>query len=373
MKETSVLNRCIKYLTIHYKYLVISIISAVISVITSLLGPLYIGHSVNAMIGINHVDFYTVFNILKLLSIIYILNSFFNWTLTYCTNEISYRTANMLRHQLFSKIHKLAIKFYDHNSHGDIVSRFVNDVDTISDGMVQGIANLLTGIITIIGAIAFMLYINKIMTVIVIASAICTYFMARFITRKTQNLFKAQATYLGLVNGYAEEAIAGQNIIKAFTYEDKSFDKFNDLNQKLYQKGFRAQFFGSLTNPSTRLVNNITYTLVGISGSVLVITGQITVGDIASFLIYSSLFGKPFNDITSVFTQLQSAAASAKRIFYILDLVEEEDNTAIGQKQHYNGQIKFENVYFSYDKEKPLIKWEPHTRDFSRELGDQTS
>lgn len=355
MKETSILNCCIKYLTIHYKYLVISIISAVISVITSLLGPLYIGHSVNAMIGINHVDFYTVLNILKLLSIIYILNSFFNWTLTYCTNEISYRTANTLRHQLFSKIHKLAIKFYDHNSHGDIVSRFVNDVDTISDGMVQGIANLLTGIITIIGAIAFMLYINKIMTVIVTASAICTYFMARFITRKTQNLFKAQAAYLGLVNGYAEEAIAGQNIIKAFTYEDKSFDKFNDLNQQLYQKGFRAQFFGSLTNPSTRLVNNITYTLVGISGSVLVIMGQITVGDIASFLIYSSLFGKPFNDITSVFTQLQSAAASAKRIFYILDLLEEKDNTAIDQKQHYNGQIKFENVYFSYDKEKPLI------------------
>ena len=353
--KQSTSRRCIDYITRYPVYFTISLISAVISVIASLLGPLYIGRSVDAMIGPGLVNFSAVFDILKLLSIIYILNSFFSWTLTYFTNEISYRTANNLRHQVFAKINKLPISFYDHNSHGDIVSRFVNDVDTISDGMVQGMANMLTGVVTIFGAIGFMLYISPKMTIVVIISAMGTYFMARFITKKTQSLFRDQARYLGLLNGYAEEAIAGQNIIKAFTYEEKSYDKFHALNQHLYEKGIRAQFFGSLTNPSTRLVNNITYAVIGITGSVLAILGQITIGDIASFLIYSSLFAKPFNDITAVFTQLQSAAASAKRIFYILDLPEEENKPALADLKVTAGRVIFENVSFSYDSSRPLI------------------
>jgi ATP-binding cassette subfamily B protein len=260
-----------------------------------------------------------------------------------------------LRHQIFSKINRLPISFYDKNSHGDIVSRFVNDVDAVSDGMVQGMANMLTGIVTIFGAVGFMVYISPKMTIVVVFSAMGTYFMARFITKKTQSLFKEQARYLGLLNGYAEEAIAGQYIIKAFVYEKKSLDKFAKLNQHLYEKGVRAQFFGSLTNPSTRLVNNITYTIIGVIGSVLAIIGQITVGDIASFLIYSSLFAKPFNDITAVFTQLQSAAASAKRIFYILDLHEEEDRAYSKSMRIFNGQVTFDHVSFSYNVKQPLI------------------
>ncbi|MDQ0203281.1 ABC transporter ATP-binding protein [Pectinatus haikarae] len=355
MKKT-LSQRCIGYLTCYPGYFAASLSSALISVIASLLGPFYIGRSVDVMLGPGMVNFDSVLVILKLLSVIYILNSLFSWILTYCTNEISYRTANNLRHQVFDKINKLPISFYDHNSHGDIVSRFINDVDTISDGMVQGMANLLTGIVTIFGAIGFMLYISFQMTVVVIISAIGTYFMARFITRKTQSLFKAQARYLGLLNGYAEESIAGQNVIKAFTCEDRSFDKFRSLNQELYKKGVRAQFFGSLTNPSTRLVNNITYAIIGVSGSVLTILGQITVGDIASFLIYSSLFAKPFNDITAVFTQLQSAAASAKRIFYLLDLPAEADRPESSSPVNFKGHIIFEHVSFAYDQKRPLIQ-----------------
>ncbi|WP_231038520.1 ABC transporter ATP-binding protein [Pectinatus haikarae] len=355
MKKT-LSQRCIGYLTCYPGYFAASLSSALISVIASLLGPFYIGRSVDVMLGPGMVNFDSVLVILKLLSVIYILNSLFSWILTYCTNEISYRTANNLRHQVFDKINKLPISFYDHNSHGDIVSRFINDVDTISDGMVQGMANLLTGIVTIFGAIGFMLYISFQMTVVVIISAIGTYFMARFITRKTQSLFKAQARYLGLLNGYAEESISGQNVIKAFTCEDRSFDKFRSLNQELYKKGVRAQFFGSLTNPSTRLVNNITYAIIGVSGSVLTILGQITVGDIASFLIYSSLFAKPFNDITAVFTQLQSAAASAKRIFYLLDLPAEADRPESSSPVNFKGHIIFEHVSFAYDQKRPLIQ-----------------
>lgn len=356
MKISRPVSRCVSYITCYPGYLTFSLVSALISVIASLLGPLYIGRSIDAMIGPGMVNFAMVIDILKLLSLIYILNSFFVWTLTYFTNEISYKTANKLRHQLFTKINKLPVSFYDHNSHGDIVSRFINDIDTIADGMVQGMANLLTGIVTIFGAIGFMLYISPKMTIVVFLSAVGTYFMARFITKKTQNLFKAQARYLGLLNGYAEESIAGQNVIKAFTCEDRSFAKFKALNQLLYEKGVRAQFFGSLTNPSTRLVNNITYAVIGVSGSVLTIMGQITVGDIASFLIYSSLFAKPFNDITAVFTQLQSAAASAKRIFYLLDLPSEADKPASPVPLQLKGHIVFDHVSFAYEQNRPLIK-----------------
>lgn len=354
--KNKTLNRSLKYLTRYPFFFGLSLFAALISVIASLLGPYYIGRGVDFMIGPMQVNFPSVFNILKLLAVIYIVGSLFSWVLTYFTNEISYRTANNLRHQVFDKINRLPISFYDHNSHGDIVSRFINDVDTISDGMVQGMANMLTGIVTIFGAIGFMLYISVQMTVVVFISAIGTYFMARFITTKTQNLFKEQARYLGLLNGYAEESIAGENIIKAFTYENNAYAKFKDLNQKLYKKGVRAQFFGSLTNPSTRFVNNITYAIIGVSGSVLAIMGKITVGDIASFLIYSSLFAKPFNDITAVFTQLQSAAASAKRIFYLLDLKNEDNPPESLSPHRLQGHIIFNHVSFSYEPQSPLIE-----------------
>lgn len=356
MKTKKTWQRCLTYLNHYRLYFIISMASALVSVIASLLGPMYIGQAVDAMIGPGSVDFERVGAILRILIIVYLLNSFFSWTLTYFTNEISYQTANRLRHQLFAKLNRLPLKFFDSNSHGDIVSRFVNDVDTISDGMVQGMANLLTGVVTIFGALGFMLYISGKMTGVVLLSAVATYFMARFITRRTQNLFRAQAKCLGLLNGYAEESIAGQNIIKAFTHEEKAFQEFYDLNQVLYEKGMKAQFFGSLTNPTTRLVNNITYGVIGVIGSVLTILGQITVGDIASFLIYSTLFGKPFNDITAVFTQLQSAAASAQRIFQVLDCREEENNPLAEQVHSCQGEVSFDHVNFAYVPERPLIE-----------------
>lgn len=356
MKNNTTWKRCAGYIGCYRFYFMIALFSAVITVIASLFGPMYIGKAVDKMVGPSSVDFAGVGQILEILIGIYVLQSFFSWTLTYFTNKISYRTANRLRHQLFSKINKLPLKFFDGSSHGDIVSRFVNDIDAISDGMVQGIANLLSGIITIFGALAFMFLISSKMTAVVIVSAIGTYFMARFITKKTQSLFKEQAKSLGLLNGYAEEAIAGQNVIKAFSYEEKSFADFFALNQHLYEKGVRAQFFGSLTNPTTRLVNNITYGIIGVIGSVLTIMGQITVGDIASFLIYSVLFGKPFNDITAVFTQLQSAAASAQRVFRILDMVEEADIKSDNKARRSKGTVVFDHVSFAYDPKRPLIQ-----------------
>ncbi len=355
MKKKTLL-RITKYIGKNRGLLLGSILCAIIGVISSLIGPMFIGKSIDNMIGPGEVNFQSIFNILIILAIVYGCSSLFTWLLTYFTNRISYKTVNIMRHDLFTKINTLPLKFYDKTSHGDIISRFVNDIDSIADGMLQGIAALLTGIVTIIGSIGFMLWINPIMAIVVVLSAPFTFVVARFITTRSQQLFREQATKLGSLNGYVEEMVTGQKTIKAFNYETYSFDKFKSINDELYRAGVKSQFYGSLANPSTRLVNNITYSIIGIIGSVIAIMGKITIGDISSFLIYSNLFSKPFNEITGVFTQIQGAVASAERIFTILDMESEiTDEENIKELKGIKGNIHFNNVKFSYTPEKELI------------------
>lgn len=351
------LKRIIQYAKKYKAYAIGAFVAAILSVAASLIGPMLIGRAIDNMAGAGAVDFKTIFRILITLGLTYAIGSLFVWMLTYFSNYISYETVNDMRCQLIEKTNTLPLNFYDTNAHGDTISRFVNDMDAVSDGMLQGISTLLTGIVTIIGAVSLMLYINPIMTLVVLLSAGASYLMARFITNRSQQMFKFQAKSLGKLNGYVEEIIGGQKVVQAFNYEERSFKEFEKINSELYNAGVKSQFYGSLSGPTTRLVNNMAYAAIGVMGSILSILGKITVGDITSFLIYSSLFAKPFNDITSVFTQIQAAVASAQRIFYILDLPSEkaDDKAAIDLK-YSKGIISFNRVYFSYTPEIPLIK-----------------
>lgn len=356
MKKNTML-RILNYIGKHKFYMIGALIAALINVVTSLMGPVLIGKAIDQMAGFGKVNFKEIFNILIILALVYTCSNLFLWILNYLANCISYQTVNDMRHELFGKISTLPLKFFDTNPHGDTISRFVNDMDAISDGMLQGISTLLTGIVTIIGAIWFMLSINPIMTLAVLLSAPASYFMAHFITTRTQQMFKAQAKCLGNLNGYVEEIIGGQKVVKAFNYEGRSFEKFREINDDLYKAGVKSQFYGSLTGPTTRLVNNITFSVIGVIGSILAIAGKITIGNITSFLIYSNLFAKPFNDITAVFTQIQSAAASAQRIFYILDMPSEKPDSKDAKVINNNdGIISFDKVNFSYNPKHPLIK-----------------
>lgn len=355
MKNKNTFKRIFEYLKESKRNLIAAFICAVISVILSLTGPILIGHAIDMMITKGNVNFKGIIIILIELVFVYGLGSLFTWRLTYLTNTISYDTVKSMRNDLFDKVNSLPLNFFDTNAHGDIISRFINDTDAISDGLLQGITTMMTGIATIVGAIAFMVSINWIMAVIVILSAPLTYFMARFITINCQKFFKAQAKELGRLNGYVEEIVSGQKTVKAFSYEKKSFDNFKEVNNSLYNVGVKSQFFGALVNPSTRLINNVVYAVVGMIGSVISILGMITIGDISSFLIYSNLFSKPFNEITGVFTQIQSAAASAQRVFDILDMESEEDESQKASINKCVGNVKFEDVEFSYDKSKKLI------------------
>lgn len=333
-----------------------AVICALLSVIASLIGPLLIGRAVDHMVGPGQVDFTAVLKLLVILAVVYIVGSFFGWLLTYYTNRIAYRTVYDLRRQLFDKLNVLPLKFHDNHPQGDSISRFVNDMDAVSDGLLQGFSTLLTGVVTIAGAIGLMLYISPLMTVVVLLSAPATFFVARFITMRSQALFREQAKILGGLNGYVEEMIGGQKVVQAYHYEDRAYTRFVERNETLYQTGVKSQFYGSLSNPTTRLVNNITFSVIAMIGSVLVIMNHLTVGDLSSFLIYSNLFAKPFNEITGVITQLQSATASAQRIFSILDLPPErpEPKSAL-QLGSSQGTIRFDKVKFAYNPDRPLI------------------
>ncbi|WNS44875.1 ABC transporter ATP-binding protein [Paenibacillus sp. MMS20-IR301] len=357
MNTTMTWKRLFAYAKQYRKITVGAVICAILSVIASLIGPLLIGRAIDRMIGPDHVDFPEILRLLLILGAVYLAGSFFGWLLTYYTNKLAYRTVYDLRRELFDKLDALPLKFHDNHPQGDSISRFVNDMDAVSDGLLQGFSTLLTGIVTIAGAIGLMLYISPVMTLVVLLSAPATFFVARFITMRSQQLFREQAKILGGLNGYVEEIIGGQKVVQAYHYEDRSFAAFAKRNNDLYSAGVKSQFYGSLSNPTTRLVNNITFSVIAMIGSAIVIGGHLSVGDLSSFLIYSNLFAKPFNEITGVITQLQSATASAQRIFTVLDLPQEAPDAPDAHVlQGSQGTITFDQVSFAYTPERPLIK-----------------
>ncbi|MDQ0496096.1 ABC transporter ATP-binding protein [Paenibacillus brasilensis] len=339
------------------------IVCAIISVLASLVGPYMIGRAIDHMAGQGGVDFRGVAQILAGLGIVYAVGSLFSWLLTYLTNRVAYQTVNDMRRELFDHFNILPLSFHDNHPQGDSISRFVNDMDAVSDGLLQGFSTLITGIVTIIGSIVLMLYISPLMTLVVLVSAPVTYGVARFITTRSQRMFREQAKILGSLNGYVEEMIGGQRVVTAFHYENRTFEEFSAKNGQLYQAGVKSQFYGSLSNPSTRLVNNMTFSVTAMIGCISIILGVISVGGLSSFLIYTNLFAKPFNEITGVLTQFQSATASAQRIFAILDSPPEqpEKSNAV-QLERSKGTIVFDHVKFSYNPERTLIT------DFSLEV-----
>lgn len=348
--------------------LAISLLCAILSVFASLSAPIIIGKTIDLMVVPGADTLNKVIKSLVILIVIYGSGAIITWVLTYLTNSIAYKTANSIRNDLFDKINKLPIKFFDNSSHGDTISRFINDVDAVTDGMIEGVSTILTGIITLIGAVFFMWNINYIMAIVVLLSSPFVYFVARFITINSQKMFKEQAKELGSLNGYIEEMITGHKTVKAFNYQDTTVNNFKDINSRLYDVGVKSQFYGALANPSTRLVNNITFSIIGIVGSIIAMKGIITVGDISSFLIYSSLFGKPINEITSVLAQIQSAVASINRVYFVFEQTEEEPDSKNAEIiDSCEGEVEFRNVSFSYNKGKRIIddlsfKVKPGTR-----------
>ncbi|MFL0250812.1 ABC transporter ATP-binding protein [Clostridium neuense] len=355
--KKSTFSRLIGYVLKYKGYMFASLIFALISNVLIAFMPLIIGKAIDKIVTKGKVNFDALIKIVILLAVIYIVSSLFTWLFTVVANIIAYNTVKDLRNEALNKISTLSLKYFDRTPHGDVISRLTNDMDNISDGLFQGITQFYPGIITIISSLILMLFLSvKLTCVIVLMTPLC-FFIASFITKRSNKMFKEQQKTLGELNGYIEEMIGNQKVVRLFGYEERAQEDFSKINGRLYKCGQLAQFYSSLTNPSTRFVNNITYILVGLVGGILSVLSGLSVGVISSFLTYSTQFSQPINNITSVATQLQAAFASCERIFAILDEESElQDSKDAEIVKSCDGNVDFENVFFAYDKKVPLIE-----------------
>lgn len=271
--------------------------------------------------------------------------------------NITQKTVKDLRIDAFKKINTLPLKYIDSNAHGDIISKIINDVDAVSNGLLQGLTQLFTVIVTILLTLTFMLSISPIITLVVIIVTPLSLFVASFIAKYSSKMFKEQSKVQGELSGFIEEMLSNQKIVNAFNYEQASINKFREINSKLYDCGSKAQFYASLSNPTTRFVNGLVYAAVGVIGTMYCIWGFISIGDISCFLTYANQYTKPFSEIKNVLSQLQVAFSSSKRLFDLLD--EKSQTTKFKDsitKTNCKGNITFSKVCFSYKKSKKIIE-----------------
>lgn len=349
--------RILSYVKPYSIYIIGTIISAVVSISFTLLGPILVGRGIDFIVGPGDVNYKGIIETLGILAITIFLSSFFQWIMTLCTNQITYKTVKDIRIQTFNKLNSVPLKYIDTKAHGDIISRIVNDIDIISDGLLQGITQLFTGVATIIGTLIFMLSINYTITIVVVLLTPLSFFVASFIAKRSYHMFREQSMVQGELGGYIEEMIGNQKVVKTFCFEDKAQEKFEEINSRLYKSGVKAQFYSSLTNPSARFINGLVYSAVGIIGAINAINGRLSVGQITSFLTYANQYTKPFNEITGVITQLQSAFSSAERVFKILDEEPEKpDKVDALVLDQCEGKIDMKNVSFSYNPNVKLIQ-----------------
>lgn len=344
-----------------------TVLFALISVAATLYAPIVIGQAVDVIVTKGNVDFKALVPRIALLLSTVAITALCQWLMTLCTNKITYNVVRDLRNDAFSKLEKLPLSYIDSHPHGDIISRMITDVEAVSDGLLMGFAQLFTGLCTIIGTLIFMLTINVRITLVVVIITPLSLFVARFVSRNTYKLFHKQSVARGELTSLVEEMTGEQKTVSAFGYEQQAIEKFEQANKALSDVSVRAIFFSSLTNPTTRFVNGLVYTSVGIVGAFTAFSGGITIGQLSSFLTYANQYTKPFNEISGVITELQGALASAGRVFELMSEKQEISDEGAKVITHFDGRVDASGVDFSYTPEKPLIKdFELHVRKGQR-------
>jgi len=355
--KNKTLSRLLKYMTKYKTNMILALIFALISNILIIIGPLLVGKGIDNIVSEGTVNFNHLFKVIVILGIVYVVSAIFLWLFSIIANIISFRTVQDIRKEAFDKISTFPLKYFDDNLRGDVISKLTNDIDAISEGLFQGITQFYPGIVVITGSLIIMLMLNVKITLVILIMTVPCFFITSFITNRSNNMFKEQQKTLGELNGYTEEIIGNQKIVKAFSYEQPSQKIFQEINGRLYICGRLAQLYSSLTNPSIRYINNISYILVGVVGGISAAAGHLSIGVISSFLTYSTQFSQPINNMTSVATQFQAALASAERVFAILDgKSESQEKQNTPTLKAGSGRISFNNVSFSYKKDVPLIK-----------------
>lgn len=343
--------------------LALSVILATLSVAGILYAPILIGEAIDLIIGKGNVDFSAIGTLLLEIGIVAAAVAIVQWLMNTVNNRITYHVVRNIRNEAFRKIQILPLKYIDSHPYGDTVSRVIADADQFADGLLMGFTQLFTGIVTIIGTLCFMLSINWKIALVVVVLTPLSLFVARFIARKTYSMFKLQSETRGEQTAFIDEMIGNQKIVKAFGREDENIEKFDEINSRLEKCSLKATFFSSLVNPSTRFVNSVVYAFVALTGA-LAVTGfgftvdaAFTVGGLSCLLSYANQYTKPFNEISGVITELQNAFACAARIFELIDeepQIPEKENAK--KIENIQGNVKLDNVGFSYDPERRLIE-----------------
>ena len=359
MSAAEVTRRLAAWISPHAGFLVLAAASSIATVLLQLWVPIIVGAAIDQLIRLVQGGEAALLPTLAQLSVVVLLASATQWLASWSTNKLTYLVTRDLREAAHTKVANLPLSYIDTHSQGDLLSRVVNDVDQLGDGLQQGLTQFLTGVVTIIGTLCFMFYMSVPMGLVVALATPLSIIVASAITKYASSSFGKQQGYQGQLGGYAEEMVSNQELITAFAHKDAIIEQFKAINEKLRVVGERAQFASSLSNPSTRLVNNFIYALVAALGCICVLTGvpsPLTIGQVQSFLSYANQYMKPFNAISAVVTQVQTAFASARRVFDLLDAKEIKPNPADAEViQNPQGSIEFDDVAFSYDPKHPLL------------------
>lgn len=355
--QSETLKKVLRYIKRYRWYLILSLFFAVITVAATLYIPVLTGDAIDYIIDKGLVNFSAVFAILIKIGVVIGVTALAQWLMNVCNNKITYEVIQDIRREAFAKMEILPLKFIDGHSHGELVSRVIADVDQFADGLLMGFSQLFTGVITILGTLLFMLAINVKITLVVVLITPVSLFVASFIAKRTYKMFLLQSSTRGEQTALINEMIENQKVVQAFSKEADVLENFDEINGRLEKASLQATFFSSITNPSTRFVNSLVYTGVGLVGSFCAMNGMITVGQLSCFLSYANQYTKPFNEISGVVTELQNALACAERIFALIEeepqIPESADAKVLTE---VSGKVELKDVYFSYTKEKKLIE-----------------
>ena len=352
-----ILGKLLKKSRSYLPVFILSVVLAVLTVIGTLLAPLFIGQAIDCIVGAGDVDFDRILLIFIKIAVSVGIAALAQWLLSLCSNRMTYGIVHDIRDEAFDHIQRLPLSYLDSHPTGDIVSRIITDVEQLANGLLLGFTNFFTGVMTILGALAFMLSVNLPVALVVVVVTPLSLLCANLITKHTYSMFNVQTETRGEQTALIDELISGQKVVQAFGYEDRAQQHFDEINGRLKVCSLRALFYSSLTNPSTRFVNALAYAGIGTLGAITAISGGISVGGLASLLAYANQYTKPFNEITDVIAELQNALACAGRLFELIEAPEQSpDPTELPEPSAPKGTVEFDDLTFSYSPDKPLIR-----------------
>lgn len=348
-----------KHIRKYWFYIVCSLIFAALSVASQLYVPILTGNAIDHMIGVGKVNFAGVAAIVRVIVAATAVTAISQWIFGICNNKITYNVSRDLRNAAIAKIQRLPVSYLDAHPTGDLVSRVIADVEQFADGLLMGFTQFFTGVLTILGTLGFMLYVNVPITLVVVCVTPLSFIVAGFIAKKTYRNFHMQTEVRGEQTAFINEMIEGQKVVQAFCHEKENVDQFDEMNERLQKASLKAIFFSSITNPATRFVNNVVYAGVALVGALFAVSGGISVGQLSCFLSYANQYTKPFNEISGVVTELQNAMACASRIFELLDEEERTPDKADARvltEEQVDGTVEISDVSFSYVPDRKLIE-----------------